>query len=61
MFGTMKDDSLSTNTLASNDVFLNGVNTFSKMANHSLLKVQNLECFEPDDFYSNFIGMWSKC
>ena len=51
IFGTMKDDSLSINTLASNNwlchrnVFQNGVNAVSKMADHFCQKAQNFVYF----------------
>ena len=56
-FGTMKDDSLSINILASNYclcdriIFQNGVNSFSKIVNHFLKKFcrkgPNFEYFVP--------------
>ena len=55
--GTMKDDSLSINTLASNnslchrDVFQNGVKTFSKMVNHFLPKSTKFRKFLPYNFF----------
>ena len=64
MFGTMKDNSLSINTLASKNYlyhrnfFQNGVKTFSKMVNHFLPK--KLKIFRTIRFCSNFTRRWPK-
>ena len=66
IFGTLKDDSLKINSLASNNcfshrnVFQNGVNTLSKIVNHFLSKSTNFFMVLTIRFCSNFTSMWSK-
>ena len=59
-FGTLKDDSLLINTVASNiclyhgNVFQNGIKPFSKMVNHCFAKKNSKLCIFPDTILFKF-------